>query len=654
MINSYECSILRLYSGIFADIRVSLPTVGGLDRDESRLLSTAKSRGLRYLTIDLPAYGKHFDRCLDEGRLTPSCIPNFGYSKRGKRGHAFLRGLILRVFSHDGLLLSQPCVTTIFLLRQLFGAVKKIKVDCPEKVRDSTIARYIDQERSLRSPSLDWHGDCLDHRGGDRLRIDDVRFRDRGADEDLFEDLILQRAFCDTVHSVADRIATSIGSFDPMGWRPKHGPGAVADAKKGHYKYNFPTWSSRLEGVFPSADFAYANYGAWADSVLSGTCPTNDNVPSYVLTVPKSQKGPRIIAKEPIANMWCQQAIRDFLENRLAHTDIAPCIHFRDQGHNGRAALRASLSRSHWTIDLSDASDRVTLWLVERLFRKNKSLLEALHSSRSTFCMVPLGGRMNYLLMKKFAPQGAATTFPLQTYVYAILAVSSVLFARNLPVTTRNLARVAREVLVFGDDSLVPSDCGRQYVDLLTYCGFTVNYAKTYGKGYFRESCGVEAYQGVDVTPAYLTNPYQESVPESVASTVMCSNNFFMKGLWHSAAALESTLPHWMRTHLNVVGPGSGAFGLTSFCGDRSVAKRRYNSTLHREECLALSLSTEVTRTQPGGFGHLLQYFTETPSQDIPDWMSGVDGRPSSKVRKKWEPVPMTDCGHGIGGRTMV
>lgn len=603
MSNSYECAILGLYAGIFTDIRRALPTVGGLGRDENRLLSLIRTRGLRVVTLDFPSYGKHFDKCLSVGLLTPSNIPGFGFGRKGSSSHAFLRGLMMRVFGTDGVLLSQPCITSIMFLRQLLYGAKKIRIECTEKVRERTLSRYVEQERSLRSPTLFWGGDRLDHSGCVHLRIDDDRKPRDEYGEDLFGPRPISAAFCDTVHDVADRIATSLGHFCPHEWRSKHGPGAVADASGKQYKYDFPSWSLRLEAVFPYSEFAYANFGEWGDTIRHGKVASDEEIPAMVLTVPKSQKAPRIIAKEPTANMWCQQIVRDYLERRIMATPVASSIHFRDQTYNGRAALLASQSGKHWTVDLSDASDRLSLWLIERLFRRNKPLLEAFNASRSTYCYVPRRGGNELLKMKKFAPQGSATTFPLQTIVYTILAVSSCLHARGWKVTTRNIKKVSREVLVFGDDSIIPEDAGNQYLQLMEYCGFTINHSKTFGIGKFRESCGVDAYDGVDVTPAYIVNPFRESDPSSVASTVECSNNFYLKGFWHAASALESTLPSWTRKHLRITGPGDGSFGLSSFVGSRPPAIKRWNSDLQIEECLAISLSTKSTRCKPGGTG---------------------------------------------------
>lgn len=414
MMKSYVRSILGLYRGIFEDVKVSLPTVRGLERDESRLLSTIDTRGIRYLTIDMPAYGKHFDKCLSIGRLLPSKIPNFGMSGRKGRSHPFLGGLVSRVFDSNGMLLSQPCVTSIFLLRQLFNGAKKIKVACSEKANEQAHQVYLQQELSLRAPSLDWFGERFDSHDCHGLHLSNHDDRDGNSVQLRLFGSEIDATFCDTVHDVADRVASFFGVFDPEEWRPKHGPGAVADGVKSTFKYDFPTWSARLETVFPSSKFAYANYGEWADAVATGRTPQECDVPSVVCAVPKSQTTPRLIAKECVANMWCQQAVRDFLESKVEDSVLANCIAFRDQTFNQESALKASQTGEHWTVDLSSASDRVSLWLVERLFRRNRSLLEALFASRSQYCKVPTRDGVNLLRMKKFAPQGSATTFPLQ------------------------------------------------------------------------------------------------------------------------------------------------------------------------------------------------------------------------------------------------
>lgn len=633
MHNSYESVFLGLYEGIFKDISVNLPFVSGLERDFDRVSRLVATRGLRSVTVDLPAYGKHFDACLDAGRLIPSNIPGFGC--KGGSSHPFLGGLISRVFARDGVLREDYCPDSIFFLRQVLYAAKKPKFDCKESATYAAFSRYQAVEASLRPPTLDWANGYFD---GDRVR--DLNINDHGlstGQAELFFELGITDHLADVVHRVADCVSSSLGWFDPTEWRPKHGPGAVADRLpvKG-WKYNFPSWSARLESVFPAADMATVNYLTWLDKDVSGSGFVDIEVPSVVLPVPKSQKTPRLIAKEPVSTMWCQQAVWNFLENQVAKTPLVESIHFRDQSFNSAAALKASKTRSHWTVDLSDASDRVSLWLVERLFRRNLTLLAALQASRSMYCYVPTRDGYDLLRLKKFAPQGSASTFPLQTIVFTILAVASVLSVRGWEPNVVNIRRASKEVLVFGDDSIVPEDSGRQYVELLTYCGLSVNKSKTYHLGNFRESCGTEAFDGWDVTPAYLTQPMIKPNPESVTATVECSNNFYLKGLWHTAEAVLRTVPRYILNELPVVRTDVGAsFGLVSHQGFMATPNKRWNPLLHRYEMRTFCPIGQDQRSHVGGSGHLLQYFTETPSAEIL-WTSGAGGRSRLSLKRRW------------------
>lgn len=632
MHKSYESAFLGLYSGIFTDIGVNLPSVIGLERDYCCVSRLVATRGLRSLTLDFPAFGKHFDACLDAGRYTPPRIPGFGM-KRRLVSHQFLGGLLVRVFDSDGMLKLDYCPDSIFYIRQLAYAAKKPKFDCSETARNAAFKRYQAIEASLRPPSLNWVDGHFDGRSRNNHRIDDGYGID--GQTELFSEHGISDRFADVVHFVADVVASSLGFFNPEDWRPKHGPGAVAGRLpiKG-WKYSFPTWSARLESVFPQAQMAVANYGLWLDK---GPNFCEDvEVPSMILPVHKTQKAPRLIAKEPVSTMWCQQAVWEYMEHRTARTPIRDVIHFRDQGYNSRAALEASKSGSHWTVDLSDASDRLSLWLVERLFRANTTLLDALRASRSIYCSVPTSDGRELLKLKKFAPQGSASTFPLQTVAFAMLAVASVIYSRGMPLTVKSIRKVSKEVLVFGDDSVIPSDSGRQYVELLTYCGLSVNLSKTYYRGKFRESCGTEAFDGWDVTPAYLTVPIDnEPSPREIIAIVECSNNFYTKGLWHAAIALERAIPQWFRKDLPVVGISSGSFGLQSYSARPHSTKTRWNEDLHKWEFLIRTVKVPYERTHVGGDGHLLQYFTEAPSPEIL-WTSGVGVRAESRLVTKW------------------
>lgn len=667
MSNSYVKVLEGLYSAILADYQSSFPADHkDVERDLSRLLSLAETRGLTFFTLDLPEVGKIFDLSLSTG-LLPG-IPFAGFAKRlpGSNVPRFLSALWLRVFLPSGVLLEQPDITAIFFLRQLFYAAKKLRITCDESRTSKAVSDFLRIELGMRSPSLFWDEDHLElsHAGdlhfADCLReagssiVYSCEGRDSSSAEGRTRELFQfeynserpSAALLDTIQRTADIVSSSYGWFDPSEWRVKHGPGAVSDLKGGNSKYSFPTWPEKLETMFPLSEFAFANLGIWAQAVSEDSIAihgfSRHEPPAKLIAVPKTQKSPRLIASEPTAHQWAQQSLNEFLRSMTDKSPIRSSVNFRSQLANKELALKASATGTHATIDLSSASDRLSLWVVERMFRRNYRLLEALHSCRTRWLVNEIDKELpKFIKLKKLAAQGAAFTFPTQTILYATVCIGTMIHSLGLPVTVENISRMAREVRVFGDDMIVPIDVLGEVTSCLTALGFEVNRSKTYGTGRFRESCGCDAYDGVDVTPAYYLQTYDKSRPTSVSSLVEASNNFFRKGLWATADYIVSTLPQWVQKNLAVVPSESGAFGLVSFCGlDLSHLKVRFNRELHREECRCIQVESYMRRRPAHWEANLLQYFTEAPNpDDFVKWVSGVDSLPRTRVSARWVPV---------------
>jgi hypothetical protein len=210
------------------------------------------------------------------------------------------------------------------------------------------------------------------------------------------------------------------------------------------------------------ADFGFANFGFWSDFVANhGDFAeiTSSESPSKLISVPKELSGPRLIASEPVSHQWCQQVILDFLVSSVRRLPIAGSISFENQAPNGLMALEASHSQSHVTVDLSSASDRISCWHVERFFRRNPTLVSALHASRTRFLRNDIDKKSpKYHVLRKFSTMGSAVTFPIQTYMFTITCIGALLYARNLRATIKNIKELSREVRVFGDDIVIPVD----------------------------------------------------------------------------------------------------------------------------------------------------------------------------------------------------
>lgn len=613
-------------------------------RDYERFRSLVENRGVSYLTLDLPAMGKIFDRALAEGRLPNLSEPGFGSKKKGTVLPVFLQEMWSRVFDSGGLLLVEPDVATIACFRQFFYCFKKARLPCdPNRVTEA-FDDFLRVDEDLRVSSLDW-----DDPLGFGSTVRDNHIIDGSHDTAGYQQIMdcfladhdaEASKLLDVVQHCCDIIAWDLGAFHPEEHRPKHGRGAVADAKLGKsFKYEFPNWPAKLESVFPLSIFGYANEGLWADAVANNDyLPGTDEVPSRLITVPKDMRGPRLIAAEPTANQYCQQSILSFLV-RGVHTGILrSVINFADQGPSRTMALSASARDDYSTIDLSSASDRVSCWLVERAFRCNPSLLVALAATRTSSVEFPDG---NTWLLRKFTTMGAATTFPIQSIIYAMVihGVGAWLEGcRSYAEVKQHITTQMSAFRVFGDDLIVPSDSTELVIGVLTHLGFRINQTKTFTKGNFRESCGMDAWNGVDVTPSYVLDLYNQARPSTLASVVESANNLFIGGWWKTAAELTSTVPSKLLNEVPVVAIGSGCPGRVSFSGsDTSALKSRWNRDLQRMEYRIKDVCTSVKRVSPGGNASLLQYFLEAPDPSTEViWSSGYDERPRLVVRSRW------------------
>lgn len=644
--------IQGLYAALFQDLRDYYPTDfrHEWDRDESRLLTLSRNHGPKIFTIFLPDLAKDLDLSLSNGFF--SCTPSPVTGKDSKRTSPKLfRGLWRRIFEDNGNLSLDVDEVDVKFLRQLLLVAKKLKVDCDEHKTFKSVEEFFIIESETRSPTLNWALDDFCPDSANHLHLVDDYWSSRGRIGSLFDNIDLDDTktsdslpgLIQTCQQVADFVFAEIGAFDPLDWHAKHGPGAVSDQKSNESKYSFRNWPDKLNSIFPLDVFAYANVGNWGDEVANGDVDSrfsNHEPPSKLLAVPKTQKGPRLIASEPTAHQWAQQIVNDFLRRRCDETVLRDTIRFNDQTANQQAALRASLTTTHWTIDLSSASDRMSLWCVERIARRNRSLLRALHACRTRWLINKIDKKSSqYIYLAKLAPQGSAFTFPMQSIIYAIVCTAAELYARGGTIRQKDIRSAARTVQVFGDDLVVPKGSGEYVLELLEYLGFKVNHKKTHRSGNFRESCGVDAFRGVDVSPAYITRIPDKARPESIISGVAVHNNFAMKKLWHSAEYIKSTLLLEVpKLKLPEVPMDSVHLGWYSVFPNNKSLKTRVSKDTHLKETRIHRLFAKSKRSPQPGNWSLLQYFTEEPSPDE-FWTAGFDSRPKLYLQLGWVPT---------------
>jgi hypothetical protein len=272
---------------------------------------------------------------------------------------------------------------------------------------------------------------------------------------------------------------------------PSHGPGAVTTTKQ--------WWSkvySSIEQTYPYSDY-FSLYQNQEHCSSWDNAEHLDTITAKLIAVPKDSRGPRLICVHPAESIWIQQGLRRELERAISLHRHQPGpwprghIQFDDQSVNGRIALSSSRSRRYATIDMKEASDRISEPLVQILFGSKYKWFGACRAQK--FFIPKLGQLANVRGdLYSYAPMGNATTFPVQSLVFWAICVASL---------QHHGFHQPGAVFVFGDDIIIPSEATEVVINDLESFGLLVNRTKSFWRGAFRESCGVDAYKGVNVTP---------------------------------------------------------------------------------------------------------------------------------------------------------
>lgn len=601
--------VIGLYRSLLKDLCYIDPTIHGEVEMVSRLDSLFQSRGLPVFTLAFPDLCKFLEKGLATGRL-PDIRPPLGGRKSSEDARpALLHAMWSLVFDVDGMLLPTPNADAIAGLRQLLLFAKKLRLECSKEKVGDTLIEFLEVDESLpRSFPGTWDADAphWSDRHGHPLWGEHQSNPDQS---DLYgrETLPERRPFkWAALRLLSGMVLSSFGSFEVWKLKPKHGPGAVADSVA--VKHELPHWPLKLAQVFPADWFASHD--------LCDRTVTTKEFPSRVLCVPKTQKGPRIIAAEPTSHQWCQGAIERWLRSGIERSHIQASISLSDQKPSQVLALEASLTGELATVDLSAASDRLSTRLVEYLFQSRRDVLDALHATRTRSFVMPDG---SLHVARKFACMGSACTFPVQTIVFTILSIWAVLITENAPITVATVRNASKRVRVFGDDIILPTSAYETVIDLLTEVGLKVNTAKSFGTGWFRESCGLDAYHGVDVTPAYFLQAYSLSNPESLVSVVATSNNFHRKGYWHAAEWLLNTIDPKVVKNLRIASRDVSQPCLFSYAPDEKHLKMRFNPTMHTLEVKALTIAVKSESVQGNWNASLLQFHSERGDKPLLD-----------------------------------
>jgi hypothetical protein len=541
-------------------------------RDWETITHRSKYEGLSFLTITLPTFCKGFERSLDIGKVDPAFFPSF--KVRGGLPE-FLRGFLGQIFDRSsGLLLDEPSVTAIFFVRQITLMFKKIEIDCSKRRVDVAFRNYIKCEQDVESWTKNVSSELI-------ARFDNAC------------GLLWGPTLSDIDRKVYE------GHLEPY-----HGPGSTADRILGNQKFDFRSWTERLEEYFPSSEFCIPNWGFYDSLSSIDILEPGREPPVRVVTVPKTLKTPRIIAMEPVHMQYVQQGIMRLLVDALEKNDfLSDAIGFTDQTPNQRMAREASRTKRLATLDLSEASDRVSNLLVERLFLPFRTLAGAIQACRSTTADVPGHG---IIPLSKFASMGSATCFPVEAMVFLTIVFGAWLKTLSSTPSRGRIQRFLESVRVYGDDIIVPVDLVRHVVEDLNLFGLKVNHDKSFWTGKFRESCGGDFYDGHDVRPTYVRSmlPTQRGDVQEIVSTFSLRNQLYKSGMWRTVRHLDSLLERF--APLPAVSETSPALGRHTFL---PVKGEKMCEKLHRPLVKAYKVVSRPPISPITGVGALLKFF---------------------------------------------
>lgn len=250
---------------------------------------------------------------------------------------------------------------------------------------------------------------------------------------------------------------------------------------------------------------------AWTDHLCSTSGPT----PSVDLTVvdgsklgfvPKNAKTDRAICTEPLLNSFVQLGIGKVLRRKLKH---AGC-NLDSQKRNQDLAYKASVNGKLSTVDLKAASDTISYMLVLELLPT--AWFELLDSARSK--AYTYEGRTYEF--EKFSSMGNGFTFELESMIFLALAEA---VAEHLGVSKRDIS-------VYGDDIIIPSECYNLLEIVMAFSGFTINHEKSFSYGPFRESCGEDFFFGAPVRPIFIKKSFTNATLMATINGIWRRNRF--------------------------------------------------------------------------------------------------------------------------------
>jgi hypothetical protein len=473
----------------------------------------------------------------------------------------------------SGTLLDEPCIDSIIAIRQLTLMFGKILLPCTPARERKAMQNYVKCEQDVRQSDMDLTQKDLD----EFQTMSDLLFREvfTQMDRDVYYGELL----------------------------PKHGPGSTADGLSSNGKYQMHSWTRRLEEVFPSYEYLIPNAHFVGDLNQVNVLEPGAEMPVKVISVPKTLKTPRIIAMEPACMQYTQQALlRCFLSALKRDELLSGMIGFDDQIPNQDLARQGSTDCRTATLDLSDASDRVSNQLVRLMVSRWPHLDKAIDATRSRRADVRGHG---VIRLAKYASMGSALCFPVEAMVFTTLIFLGIQRSLNVTMTRKDINLFRETVRVYGDDLIVPVEHVLSVVQTLEHFGARVGLDKSFWTGKFRESCGKEYFNGTDVSLVRVRQalPYTTADATEVIATVAFRNQLYEHGYWKTVGWLDKQLTKILR-YFPTVAPTSSVLGRVSFLGYQS---ERLHPFLHSPLVRGYVVQAKAPSDELGDTGALLK-----------------------------------------------
>lgn len=597
-------SCLTIIAALLRDVSQTHPeafNTHAADQTFCKVRKRCASEGIFFLTKTLPRLGKAFDKALSGCHPLNSTELRFERSEAGSQLPRFLGELIGKVLLPNGVLKPELDVSS----------------NCATATESSESAYAASVVRSIRNVLFVFYKLNIPY---DESQEQQVLEKFERTDRELIEtDRQLQTISSNVDRSIAERtprrchpkgsqfvsvvtrearilLSNLLASFDPYDIRPRHGPGVVSTRERLWDKYLWRNVDKKITNVYPLDAYFYASPGHVCDSLHSLVAMSDKSHPARVLLVPKDSRGPRLISCEPVDKQWIQQGLgRALVKLVEQHPLTKENVRFTDQSANRNVALMSSRDGRYATLDLNEASDRVSSVLVRLLFPE--WFIPFLEACRSDETRLPCG---RIVKLNKFAPMGSALCFPVLA-----LVVWSILSAGAPDEYTRN------RILVYGDDVIVPGDYAETSIELLESFGLKINRDKSCTKGSLRESCGMDAFKGVCVTPLRIREVWS-SLPSAGSYTtwIAYANQYWDMKYYHC----YNVIVDWLEAQYGPIPSKDLNISCPSLSGVRgrvSGFKTRWNPALHRVEHRVLDIHTPVVHKHLPGWVMLLRYFVE-------------------------------------------